>query len=208
VTHGFEEAFNEIFSISNPKYKEYKDYPLYELLKLVHEQFIKDMIYDENGNVPQSATELKTQSNAEEHEYMEDELTKKREKSCDQIFAEYLGFVAQKVHSEYYANVLRFVFLFRECVNSSGKELIEERKNLPMFLFPKNSVLINPNQDYCCNNNGEQVPDMCNEFLMHYIKSRRNCIKLEDRELIDLMQNLCHWMFVNGYTCSKIALID
>jgi len=167
------------------------------------------MIYDENGNAPQSSTkEIKTQKNVEEQELMEDEISKKREKSCDQIFAEYLGSVAQKVHKEYYINVLRYMLLFRECINANGKQLIEERKNLPSFLFPKNNVLINPTKDYSCDNNGEQVPDMCNEFLMHYIKARRNLIKLEDGELIDLMQNLCHWMFVNGYTCSKIALIE
>lgn len=209
VIEGFEEVFGEIFPTISTKYRTYKKHPLYEALNVVHEQFIKDVIYDIDGNPPSNPSpESRTQANLEDQECIEDELAKKREKSCDQIFAEYLGFVAQKVCKEYYNQVLRFVFLFRECVNSNGKQLIEDRKKLPEFLFPKNSVLINPTKDYCCDNNGEQVPDMCNEFLLHYMKKRRHLINLEDEELIELTQNLCSWMFVNGYTCSKIALIE
>eukprot|EP00826_Nyctotherus_ovalis_P032994 TRINITY_DN2659_c0_g1_i3.p1 TRINITY_DN2659_c0_g1~~TRINITY_DN2659_c0_g1_i3.p1 ORF type:complete len:198 (+),score=38.77 TRINITY_DN2659_c0_g1_i3:796-1389(+) len=189
------------------KYRTYRDHPLYQTLRMVHDQFIREAIYDENGVSFQAPTaEIKTHLNFQP-QYMEDELSKKREKSCDQIFAEYLGHVAQKVYAEYYIQVLRFIFLFRECINKNGQQLIEDRKNLPAFLFPKNSVLINPTNDYCCDNNGEQVPDMCNEFLMNYIKQNRNYTDLDDSELIELMQNLCYWMFINGYTCSKIALI-
>lgn len=198
-----------MFSIPVEKYRSFRDHPLYVELNNVHRQFIRDGIYDESGNAPNNQpTEIKTQSNMEEHEYIDDELTRKREKSCDQIFAEYLGFVAQKVRKEYYIQVLRFVFLFRECINSNGERLIEDRKNLPEFLFPKNSVVNNPTKDYCCDNNGEQVPDMCNEFLMRHIKERQGMVDLEDTEMIELMQNLCYWMFINGYTCSKIALIE
>lgn len=197
-----------MFLVPISKYKTYREHPLYEALKAVHEQFIRDVIYDENGNAPKTPGPEIKNNNIQNQECMEDELMKKREKSCDQIFAEYLGFVAQKVCREYYVNVLHFILLFRECINSNGKQLIEERKKLPAFLFPKNSVLVNPTKDYCCDNNGEQIPDMCNEFLMHYIKKRRSYVRLPDTELIELMQNLCQWMFINGYTCSKIALID
>lgn len=209
MIEGFEEVFDDVFSTVVSKYKTYKHHPLYQTLNAVHEQFIKDVVYDVNGNAPKSSPkEVRTQANVEGQEFIDDELAKKREKSCDQIFAEYLGFVAQKVRKEYYKEILRFVFLFREYINSNGKQLIEDRKILPEFLFPKNSVVNNPTKDYCCDNNGEQIPDMCNEFLMIYIKRRRHLIDLKDSEMIEVMQNLCFWMFVNGYTCSKIALIE
>lgn len=213
MVYKFAEIFDELFPEHVEKYESYKDHPLYIALNAVHQQFIKELIYDTDGNAPKDLPEaVKAQVKVEEvecqHAGDEDELMKKREKSCDQIFAEYLGSIARKVCNEYYIKVLRFVFLFRECVNDNGEKLIEERKNLPAFLFPKNNVTYNPTKDYCCDNNAEQVPDMCNEFLLNYLERRENQVEMTRTELIELTQNMCYWMFINGYTCSKIALIE
>ena len=59
-----------------------------------------------------------------------------------------------------------------------------------------------------CDNNAEQIPDMCNEFLMNYMEDKKDFLDMSDSDMIDLTQNMCHWMFINGYTCSKIALVE
>jgi flagellar biosynthesis GTPase FlhF len=39
---------------------------------------------------------------------------------CDEIFALYLRHVSKLVNESYYRNVLRFVLLYRECLNEYG----------------------------------------------------------------------------------------
>ena len=40
--------------------------------------------------------------------------------SCDEIFALYLRHVSKQVNESYYRTVLRFVLLYRECLNEYG----------------------------------------------------------------------------------------
>lgn len=40
--------------------------------------------------------------------------------SCDEVFALYLRHVSKLVNENYYRNVLRFVLLYRECLNEYG----------------------------------------------------------------------------------------
>ncbi len=139
----------------------------------------------------------------------EDELKRKRMKCCDEIFAEYLASVSRKVNKDYYKKVVMFTILLRECVNESADKLNEEKKSLPANLFPVNearAAMDNKGKDYCAMNNAEQVPDVSNDFIMNYLEQKDPA--METQEAIDLIQNLCHWLFINGYTCSKISLIQ
>eukprot|EP00826_Nyctotherus_ovalis_P006281 TRINITY_DN1146_c0_g1_i3.p1 TRINITY_DN1146_c0_g1~~TRINITY_DN1146_c0_g1_i3.p1 ORF type:complete len:212 (-),score=70.55 TRINITY_DN1146_c0_g1_i3:104-739(-) len=208
---GFEEVFEEVFKEGERKCRSYSEHPLYKEISLVHEKLMRELKHDGVDCLKGLAIGIKLEDDKADFEYkacMDEEYERNREKSCDQIFAEYLGFVAQKVSAAYYSNVLCFVLLFRECISSYGQLLVEQRKTLPAFLFPEHSRVNDYTTDYCCDNNGEQIPDMCNKFLTQYIKDKRACVHLEDSELIDLMQNLCYWLFFNGYTCSKINLIE
>ena len=40
--------------------------------------------------------------------------------TCDEVFALYLRHVSKQVNEQYYRNVLRFVLLYRECLNEYG----------------------------------------------------------------------------------------
>ena len=40
--------------------------------------------------------------------------------TCDEIFGLYLRHVCKLVNENYYKNVLRFVILYRECLNECG----------------------------------------------------------------------------------------
>lgn len=207
---GFEKVFEEVFKESERKYKSCSEHPLYKEISLAHEKLMSELKHDGIDCLKGLTAGIKIEDDKADFEYkacMDAEYARNREKSCDQIFAEYLGFVAQKVCADYYVSVLGFIFLFRECISAHGLLLVQQRKSLPAFLFPQHSRVNDHTVDYCCDNNGEQIPDMCNKFLTQYIKSRRGCVHLEDSDLIDLMQNLCYWLFFNGYTCSKINLI-
>ena len=62
--------------------------------------------------------------------------------------------------------------------------------------------------EYATVNNAEVVPEVCNEFVTVYMEQRKNApVVLGRQENVDLTRHLCHWMFVNGHTCSKLSMI-
>jgi len=223
VIYGFEDAFNIDYGEGkNTKYTKFADHPLYTHLIKIHLRLIKEVYYNdehpegfnEQGTLaksPQEAVKVVPKLediSSEQHVNSLDELDRKRCRCCDEVFAEYLSHAARKVKKSYYAELIKFVFLLRECVNASSEKLLEERKLLPPNLFPPNNEKDNADKDFCCTNNAEQVPDVCNDFILNFLEARKEKINLELDEIIKLMQNISQWMFVNGYTCSKIALIQ
>ncbi len=40
--------------------------------------------------------------------------------TCDEVFSLYLRHVSKQVNDTYYRNVIRFVLLYRECLNEYG----------------------------------------------------------------------------------------
>jgi len=216
---------------SKAKYKTYTEHPLYKKLHALHLKNIKEINYEiehpdgftTEGKEAKSETEKiivesKIETPTEESKNLDEaELLNKRKKSIDDTFAEYLNFISRKVNKKYYQKLISFVFLFRECVEEMGDRLAEERKQLPPELFPPIEISKdkgeNPSNsliklDYCQTNNAEQVPDASNEFIMTYISKNGLDSMIDHSEAIDLTQNLCHWLFINGYTCSKLSLID
>ena len=61
--------------------------------------------------------------------------------------------------------------------------------------------------EFCVHNNGEYAPEVCNEFVTLYWEQHKH-IELTRDDAIDLTRNLCHWLFVNGFTCSKLTIIN
>jgi hypothetical protein len=136
----------------------------------------------------------------------ETELQKKKEKKCDDTFSEYLNDVAKIVNKGYYTKVLRFVFYFRECLNQSGKSMIKpvQPPGINGTLQPENKV--QDGVDFCQTNNAEQAPEISNEFVTVFLEEHKS--GFERMDIIDLTQNFCNWLYVNGYTCSKLSLIQ
>ena len=61
---------------------------------------------------------------------------------------------------------------------------------------------------YCQVNNCEFAPEICNEFVTIYLdEPNRNQGRLLRNEIIDLTQHLCHWLFTNRLTCSKLSMV-
>ena len=60
---------------------------------------------------------------------------------------------------------------------------------------------------YCTLNNSEFVPEVANEFVVLYMKDpAKNKAGMQRNDIIDLTQHLCHWLFVNRLTCSKLIV--
>ena len=53
-------------------------------------------------------------------EFLQMDEEEKDKMTCDEIFGLYLRHVCKLVNENYYKNVLRFVILYRECLNECG----------------------------------------------------------------------------------------
>ena len=173
------------------KYGSFENHPLYIELKKIN-------VTNEKALEP-------VESGKDKAKHLEEELTSKRQKKCDEIFAEYLGYIAQNVKEAYYKEALKFVLLYRECLNHYHSQLSEGKKKLPDILAmqPPAAIKGESKTEFCLENNAEQVPDISNEFLAAYLPKTKVEIKQEDSK--ELTYHLCCWLFLNTYTCSIVS---
>ena len=111
------------------------------------------------------------------------------EKTCDEVFTEYLITFINKTNRQYFSFILKFILLFRECYeiskNKDKKE--DEKKAVTKALSP------------------DGLPDLCNEFYGEFLEMN-NFFGIDKNEIIDIIQHFCIWLFKNGYTKSKLVL--
>jgi len=68
------------------------------------------------------------------------------------------------------------------------------------------SNLINTHE-FCAINNAEQAPEISNEFITITLENKKDSgIGRDDG--IDYARHFCHWLFINGHTCSKLSMIN
>ena len=125
----------------------------------------------------------------------------------DEIFALYLYKISQKVNEIFYKTVLTFVILFRECLNEIGwtKKIESEQIKLEENPQIKND---SETKQFCLYNNAEHAPEICNEFVTVFMENKRGQYEISKPDQIDLTINLCHWLFENQFTCSKLTMIS
>ena len=117
----------------------------------------------------------------------------KGEKTCDEVFYEYLQAFKDRTNKKYFPLLTKFVLLFRECYDiSKTKDIKEEDKKAVTNVIPP-----------------EGLPDLCNEFYGEFMEPN-NFFGIEDpdekSEIIEIIQHFCIWLFKNEYTKSKLSL--
>jgi hypothetical protein len=113
---------------------------------------------------------------------------------CDETFSFYIQKVARLCKHEYFIKVLKFITLYRECLNFTQ---IENPKNNKDCRY-----------EYVECNNSEDVPDISNIFIMDYLETDTQGFDFTREEAIDLTQNFCQWLYDNNFTCSKLSLLS
>jgi hypothetical protein len=153
----------------------------------------------------------------------QEDLAGNKTKKCDEAFAAYLDSVARETNKMAYKNVLKFVFLFRECLNRFGYPTLAAKAGPGVIIPLPPSCLSSPSpapvppspsaaqtdpfvEEYCLVNTAEQAPELSNEFVTVYLEERSQ--SFDKFSAIDLTQNFCSWLFNHGYTCSKLSLIN
>ena len=117
----------------------------------------------------------------------------KNEKTCDEVFFEYLSSFKTKTNKKYFALLLKFILLFRECydISNNKNNKDEAKKAVTDSISP------------------EGLPDLCNEFYGEFMEPN-NFFGIEEveekNEIVEIIQHFCIWLFKNEYTKSKLSL--
>ena len=99
----------------------------------------------------------------------------------------YLDSIIKETNENYFEFIVKFIVLFRESINVNKKDTSEK--------------------EFTASHNAEGVPDQCNEFFSTFLeKNDFDYGDFEKAELIELIQHFCYWLFLNGYTKSKLSL--
>jgi hypothetical protein len=106
----------------------------------------------------------------------------------------------------FYKTILAYVIFFRECLNKIGWQ---KRIESDEVLFEEQPELAEAAQNYefCLTNTAEHAPEICNDFVTMYMDQNRHLMEISKPDQIDLTINLCHWLFENQFTCSKLSMI-
>lgn len=194
------------------KYEGYEKHPLYIALYKLHSENIQKLTYETEhldnqdiGIPPPGIPPAKMivsrkfrENNTDFHlgnleeKQVDDSATNKKLMKADQVFAEFLNNVAKNVNKNYYKQMIKFIFLYRECYNTYGKKI-------------DNLNINKEDNEYCLANNAELVPDISNDFVTIYLESHKTGLKRIDS--IEMTQNFCCWLYTKGYTNSKLTLI-
>jgi hypothetical protein len=146
--------------------------------------------------------------------------------SWDEVFAIYLYEASKKINPDYYKILLRFIILYRECLNRYGWEKKAENDEVlnnsgngeemeATMITPASESIIEKARElkskakgveFSVINNAEHAPEICNEFVTVFLQDKKD-FALQKNESIDLTRNICHWLFTEGYTCSKVSMI-
>ena len=106
----------------------------------------------------------------------------------DKVFINYLNKMSEFCNPTYFTELIKFVTLFREYLNIVNKTL--------------------DNIEYTEIKDAENVPNYCNEFINKFLfpNGKDSDFSFLKDDSIDLIQNICYWMYDNNYTYFKISL--
>jgi hypothetical protein len=108
--------------------------------------------------------------------------------TADEAFSKYIIEGFEKTTKDYFLFLLKFSILFRECLNQ--------------YKPPTE-----PGKQFSENNGAEHLPDLCNEFVTEFMENN-DYFGLDVNELIELIQQFCHWLYESKYTTSRLTLLS
>ena len=161
----------------------------------------KYLYENENFKQKMELRKMKIYTKIEDHPFLgkffndEHDINKHNEDEktpIDLVLIEYLNKMSIYCNEKYYEKLIVFVTLFRENINLINKDKIEN------------------NKEFTTEREAEEVPESCNEFLSDFLYPEEENIEfgINKEEAIDITRNLCNWMYLNYFTCSRLFLID
>ena len=163
-----QELFNEIDDVEN--------YSFYQLIVENWEKEIPDLIQECFIAINK----------------IEDPLNKIQSYNLDGILFTYLKEFYKNANLEYFWFMIKFIVLFRECVNRLRADLVKKDQQ---------------NKLYCEIYNCENAPEVCNDFLLEFMEPY-DYFGMNKEELIELILHFCYWLNLKEYTHLNLSLLN
>ena len=123
---------------------------------------------------------------------IDEPLNKIQSYNIDSIFFFYLKEYSKNVNLEYFWFMIKFIVLFRECINKLRDNFVKKEEQ---------------NKAYSEIYNSENVPEMCNDFVLEFMEPY-DYFGLNKDELIELIQHFCYWLNLKQYTQLHLSLLN
>jgi hypothetical protein len=128
------------------------------------------------------------------------EIPKPEDNPCIyQVLSVYLILLMEVTREKFFTDLLvKFVFLLREYLNIVGWD---HKKFLSDFGLMKKFQV---NDEFCSVNGCEEIPELVNNFIGVFIEMDP-LFSSYSKDLTDISQNFCYWLFINGFTDYKLC---
>lgn len=180
----------------------------YDLIEKIIKEIFPSIYIEHN-----SYCSLNNISNSKEHPFLirllsNNELLSNGKKvqaflSCDDIFIKYLKFIYDHSNEQYFKFSIIFVLLLRECINKYKNIELENTKEI------LNDKFDNSKKEFTQIYDGEQIPEICNEFLTEFLTSANffgmNTPEYKN-EFRTIIQHFCFWLYENNFTSAKLIV--
>jgi hypothetical protein len=125
-----------------------------------------------------------------------------KETTIDNILAIYSILIIEVTRGKYFIDiVVQFVFLFREYLNLFGWDHFRYLNQYGLY----DNIIIEG--EFCTKCNCEEIPNLVNDFICHFLELDEN-FTTNKREIIDITQNFCNWLYIYGLTNYKLSKND
>ena len=126
---------------------------------------------------------------------LDEPLNKIQSYNLDGIFFFYLKEFYKNANIEYFWFMIKFIVLFRECINKLRANLVKKEEQTET------------NKLYSQIYNSEYVPEICNDFVLDFMEPF-DYFGLNKDELIEIIQHFCYWLYSKQYTQLHLSLIN
>jgi hypothetical protein len=128
-------------------------------------------------------------------------ISKNSRITSDEIFLKYLTGVSNSTNKEYFIFILKFILIFRDCINKYKNIELENSIYILKEDVPENIKEFTQYYD------AEQIPELCNEFLTEYLTEEYFQLKNEHlSDFIEIIQHFSHWLYENNYSSSRLLV--
>ena len=126
---------------------------------------------------------------------LDEPLNKIQSYNLDGIFFFYLKEFYKNASIEYFWFMIKFIVLFRECINKLRANLVKKEEQSET------------NKLYSQIYNSEYVPEVCNDFVLDFMEPF-DYFGLNKDELIEIIMHFCYWLYSKQYTQLHLSLIN
>jgi len=185
----FEKKYENFFDLNNRGREEGKNidlnYLIPEVFKFIYESKYSDKLFSKIKSYKDNPI-LNNLSTGNE---ISNKTT--NEKTCDEVFYEYLSTFKDKTNQNYFSLLIKFIILIREFYNEYKNKEIEDKDKHEVTNFIS----------------AEELPDLCNNFYQEFLENN-NFFGLTDdekKEIVEIILHFSLWLYKNNYTKSKLS---